>query len=1045
MALDVQRIVDTQLASAEPDPSPELVQSINAGNTKLLDVVRALGTFLVSETDAVRARGLEYLSNVVASVDRAQFNRPAAATLRAFFLSKLDDGGALPHALKALGVLVKLTSFGDDEAEEVYRALVENVNMRAYPQTVRYQVYLLFDALLAGHKHAFKSMGPEFISSYCKMVDGEKDPRNLMLLFQLDAVILRDFNVAPQIEEMFDVTFCYFPITFRPPPNDPYRISADDLKVALRGVLAATPAFAPVALPLFLEKFQTSSGQTMKDLLQTIAACFPVYGAEAVGERGEEFWDLIKTEILYSSDKSVEIAALGALESLMRTLYPTMDDKPVGLGQTIVTQCVEGLQDPGKNSFPGWAKCIAAMLRGSPSAGAFAISQTFPPLFKLFDQPKVAGHRAPILHAISSVLLAARSVYAVSGAIRRETDERSLEPYREALLDVLREGLQTIDLKIPAIKGSVALAEIPGFWSRLEVEKVVRGMDELLINDKDEEVRSAVLSGLRTIVGVHAEVVQSLTLPILFHALPDAGPAPDDSDLRETYRSVLRSLTELCTMPALFETLTIRITTKLDLLSSSEPSSTTFGPSKRECDVAYAWDLLHTLETVINKKIEEKHADIARHYNQVVPRLCSLAIKAAYADGDQETLFRDRRLLVVVGSITETLFWELSPEKQSPAFQAAYAAFEGGDLGAVMLNPKEAPVSKGSIIASGADAPRVEQQNLVAIYSALVRGLKSETPVAWPEPTSATHFWSRKLAWIYTTAVDDWQRGMMASLVAAFINKRRSEVDTLWLTQELSNVWREEVLGDKHGKRAAAILSYFTAVKALSLLRDELAYTMMEDPLAALALTDESEVVGLVAPAFGILAEGKKGRGAHLTAKLLWAQRLWNFLLPKLVAGEQGAEANTRRSYLTAFASLLPLVPSSLLLTDLPTILPLLLRALSLPSPAQRTNVITTLGSILETANSSTATDQLLHAQAESILEGVLHSIARREGEESSGKLRISALTTLGVFPSSIRYETLHGSKSRVIKDLAVALDDPLRAVRREAVDTRDKWYQYGK
>ncbi len=59
------------------------------------------------------------------------------------------------------------------------------------------------------------------------------------------------------------MTFCYFPITFRPPPNDPYRISADDLKVALRGVLAATPAFAPVALPLFLEKFQTSSGQTM--------------------------------------------------------------------------------------------------------------------------------------------------------------------------------------------------------------------------------------------------------------------------------------------------------------------------------------------------------------------------------------------------------------------------------------------------------------------------------------------------------------------------------------------------------------------------------------------------------------------------------------------------------------------------------------------------------------------------------------------------------------------------------------------------------------
>lgn len=176
-------------------------------------------------------------------------------------------------------------------------------------------------------------------------------------------------------------------------------------------------------------------------------------------------------------------------------------------------------------------------------------------------------------------------------------------------------------------------------------------------------ISAAVLNGLRTIVGVHAEVVQSLTLPILFHALPDEAPAGDDASTRSTYRSVLRSLTELCTMPALFETLTIRITTKLDLLSSSNLSGeSASGQSRRECVVAYAWDLLHTLEMVINKKIEDKHVDVARHYNQVVPRLCSLAIKAAYADGPDEELFRDRRLLVVVGSITETLFWELSPE-----------------------------------------------------------------------------------------------------------------------------------------------------------------------------------------------------------------------------------------------------------------------------------------------------------------------------------------------------------------------------------------------
>lgn len=147
--MDVTRLVHTQVTSAELDPAPELVQGesaspafsfhpssiallhfvwgkliqgINSGTIKLLDVVRALGTFLVSEADGTRARGVEYLSNLLAVVDKAQINRSAATTLRGFFLSKLDDMHALPPSLKALGVLAKLGSFGDDEAEEVYRA-----------------------------------------------------------------------------------------------------------------------------------------------------------------------------------------------------------------------------------------------------------------------------------------------------------------------------------------------------------------------------------------------------------------------------------------------------------------------------------------------------------------------------------------------------------------------------------------------------------------------------------------------------------------------------------------------------------------------------------------------------------------------------------------------------------------------------------------------------------------------------------------------------------------------------------------------------------
>jgi DNA repair/transcription protein MET18/MMS19 len=129
-------------------------------------------------------------------------------------------------------------------------------------------------------------MGSDFVNSWTKFVDGEKDPRNLMLLFSMDRVILLEFDVTNHIEvrtplpvdrahqqDMFDVTFCYFPIMFKPPPNDPYGITAEDLKLALRGCMSATPLFSKTAIPLFLEKFSTATGVAMVNQASPLGYC----------------------------------------------------------------------------------------------------------------------------------------------------------------------------------------------------------------------------------------------------------------------------------------------------------------------------------------------------------------------------------------------------------------------------------------------------------------------------------------------------------------------------------------------------------------------------------------------------------------------------------------------------------------------------------------------------------------------------------------------------------------------------------------------------
>ena len=80
-------------------------------------------------------------------------------------------------------------------------------------------------------------------------------------------------------------------------------------------------------------------------------------------------------------------------------------------------------------------------------------------------------------------------MYASPDTIRQQTEEKSLSPFRESLVDVMREGLRTEDLKGPAIKGSVSIIELPDLVSRTEIEDIVRGMDDILINDTDPENR----------------------------------------------------------------------------------------------------------------------------------------------------------------------------------------------------------------------------------------------------------------------------------------------------------------------------------------------------------------------------------------------------------------------------------------------------------------------------------------------------------------------------------------------------------------------------
>ena len=96
-------------------------------------------------------------------------------------------------------------------------------------------------------------------------IDEEKDPRNLLLTYDLLYMILRQYasntsdlkainTIKPFIDEIFDKISCYFPINFVPPKNDKHLITPAILKHKLARCFLGSPLLANQAIPFILDK-----------------------------------------------------------------------------------------------------------------------------------------------------------------------------------------------------------------------------------------------------------------------------------------------------------------------------------------------------------------------------------------------------------------------------------------------------------------------------------------------------------------------------------------------------------------------------------------------------------------------------------------------------------------------------------------------------------------------------------------------------------------------------------------------------------------------
>lgn len=109
----------------------------------------------------------------------------------------------------ARSLLLSPSTFEELGVDQHARRLLEHFqDLQIRPQAQRLQILELLNDLMFKHRNALKELGNESIVGITDLVNGEKDPRNLMVIFSVLRVVMLEWDISGHAEVcLFSVDF----------------------------------------------------------------------------------------------------------------------------------------------------------------------------------------------------------------------------------------------------------------------------------------------------------------------------------------------------------------------------------------------------------------------------------------------------------------------------------------------------------------------------------------------------------------------------------------------------------------------------------------------------------------------------------------------------------------------------------------------------------------------------------------------------------------------------------------------------------------------
>lgn len=989
------------------------------GDLTLIRLVTDLGEHLNSEHGATRATTMAYLAEVLAAVTPTTLSLQQRNLLCDFVLSRTEDSVGLGSCAKTLLALGELGKWDDQRAVDIVEALLANTNplRKVKLQSERYSVLRLIDALLAKYRHALRSHHDsthDFMPRFIAYFDGEKDPRNLMVVFSILRVPMTEWSVSAYAQDLFDAVFNYFPITFRPPPDDPYGITAQDLKDRLRECLSSTAEFAPYAFPALLDKLDSTSMNTKRDVLSTITASVSAYGPRTAALHSITLWDALKFEILNVQEEDLAQQALTGLAAIAKTLSQGTPGPLNAYLRPIVKECNEYLEDAPTKQSQAAARILYGIADVSPDVTNILLAGVLPTLFRLFETSETMAKRRGLLEVLAQLVRATIHVYGdwtFIGPGGEKTDNNILAQFREQAVEIMLNGLEKapsneVSFRLVCLDGLIQLSKVRQLLSNEDQSRIIHLLHSIVIYGDPygkDEVGAAAINGIVDIAHQKPQVVIDDAFPAFLAQLPDT-----DSDGIQSYPAILEAFAKLASEEQVFDTVVLRLKNKFGAAVSQGATST------------YIVALLSALFYALQKG-EKRLSQISQASSYYKDIALPLLQRVSSPESSHPTAFDDEKTLELVGRICNLIIRSQTAEHQNAIAMELYTLFR--DQSQVELPPFKINAA-------------YELQKTMIVSTYLLASFRRDTPL----PCELQDLILSLVRYSQQFGLRVSIRSACLRQISLAINKfcsssaLKSCMDSIMLEFDLMNA-------DKLDPHRIRII--FACLRGIVLRSSPLLGTLYP---SLLSLLSHPQYGSVVAQGFQTLLQPDDllSKPNHCQILGLHKQKTFALLVPSITAAFKAADAATKPNYLIALSGALRWMPFGIIVEDVGQLVTLLLQSLDLDgSYAVKEAALATITSTLREK------PQVLEEHAGSLISRLLANATRVVASNAHKpparplpppSVRSASLKCLHLAAETLREETLARYRREVVRRLAGALDDGRRGVRSEAVRCRSRW-----